>query len=52
VVGCDVVELADHLFLECPLFSSVWHLIRNWIGICSADPHRLPNHFIPFGHMQ
>lgn len=45
VVGCSEVELADHLFMECPLLSSVWHLIRNYIGISLAYSHCLLNQF-------
>lgn len=47
VAGCDAVESTYHLFLRCPIFYYVGHLVRNWIGIS----HHLSDHFIQVGKM-
>jgi len=37
--GCDSVETADHLFLQCNLFRNVWYyLIGHWLGISFVFP--------------
>jgi hypothetical protein len=48
VTGCGGVETAHHLFLSCPVFASLWSLVRSWIGISSADPLVLHDHFLQF----
>jgi hypothetical protein len=34
VIGCGGVETTHHLFLSCPVFAPLWHLIRGWVGMC------------------
>jgi hypothetical protein len=48
VTGCGGVETAHHLFLSCPVFAQLWSLIRSWVGISSADPWLIHDHFIQF----
>jgi hypothetical protein len=37
VTGCGGVETTHHMFLSCPIFASLWHLIRGWVGVSVAD---------------
>ncbi|GAU40500.1 hypothetical protein TSUD_189820 [Trifolium subterraneum] len=32
VSGCGEVETAQHLFLSCSMFGSLWSLVSSWIG--------------------
>jgi len=32
-------------------FGLRWQLIRHWLDICAADPHRILDHFIQFEQM-
>ncbi|GAU10841.1 hypothetical protein TSUD_425610, partial [Trifolium subterraneum] len=48
VSGCGEVESAQHLFVSCSIFGSIWGLVRSWIGITSADPTSLRDHFVQF----
>ncbi|GAU43454.1 hypothetical protein TSUD_140910 [Trifolium subterraneum] len=41
VSGCGAVESAQHLFLSCSTFGSLWSLVRSWIGSSSVDSHTL-----------
>ncbi|MCH80408.1 cytochrome P450 [Trifolium medium] len=50
VTGCGGLETAHHLFLSCPIFAPLWGLVRSWIGMSSADPVLLQDHFIRFIH--
>jgi hypothetical protein len=54
---CGGVETTHHLFLSyhvfaslCylihPVFASLWHLIRGWVGTTSADSYQLHDHFV------
>jgi hypothetical protein len=45
---CDGLESARHLFLSCPVIAPLGTSIRSWIGISSADPNLLQNHFVQF----
>jgi hypothetical protein len=38
VSGYGGVETSQHLFLSCPVFPSLWSMIRSCVGISSADP--------------
>jgi len=44
------VEIANHLFLTCNIFSSLWHLVRNWLHFSSVDPFGISNHFLHFAY--
>ncbi|GAU41424.1 hypothetical protein TSUD_26040 [Trifolium subterraneum] len=41
--GCGAVESAQHLFLSCSTFGSLWSLVSSWIGSSSVDSHILPD---------
>ncbi|MCI52511.1 glutamate-gated kainate-type ion channel receptor subunit GluR5, partial [Trifolium medium] len=36
------------MFLSCPVFAPLWNQVRAWIGISSADPELLQDHFVQF----
>ncbi|KAK2447954.1 hypothetical protein QL285_007262 [Trifolium repens] len=46
VSGCGSIESAQHLFLSCNTFGSLWALVRSWIGFSAVDAHTLPDHFV------
>ncbi|GAU45519.1 hypothetical protein TSUD_186760 [Trifolium subterraneum] len=48
VPGCGAAESAQHLFLSCSTFGSIWASVRSWIDITSADPTSLHDHFVQF----
>ncbi|GAU35134.1 hypothetical protein TSUD_394590 [Trifolium subterraneum] len=48
VSGCGDVESAQHHFLSCSTFDSLWSSGRSWIGFSAADPQSLPDHFLQF----
>jgi hypothetical protein len=39
VTGCGGADSAQHLFLTCGTFGSLWPLVRAWIGFSTADAH-------------
>ncbi|KAK2357456.1 hypothetical protein QL285_094722 [Trifolium repens] len=51
VSGCGGIESAQHLFLSCGTFGSLWALVRSWIGISGVDAHNLPDHFLQFTYL-
>jgi hypothetical protein len=48
VTGCGEVETVQHLFVSCPIFSDVWPLVQQWIGVYGVDPLDIHQHFIQF----
>jgi hypothetical protein len=46
--GCGGIESAQHLFLACITFGSLWALVHCWIGFSAADAHIFPDHFAQF----
>ncbi|KAK2381678.1 hypothetical protein QL285_069269 [Trifolium repens] len=48
VSGCGGVESAQHLFLSCSTFGSLWALARSWTSFSMVDAHTLPAHFVQF----
>ncbi|KAK2399107.1 hypothetical protein QL285_048972 [Trifolium repens] len=38
VAGCGDIESAQHLFLSCSIFGSLWSLVRSWIGFWQLMP--------------
>jgi hypothetical protein len=48
VAGCGEVETTQHLFVSCPIFSRLWHMVRAWIGVSGVDPVDVSDHFIQF----
>jgi hypothetical protein len=45
------VETAHHLFLSCPVFAPLWNFVWSWVGISSADPLVLHDHFFQFTYL-
>ncbi|MCI20195.1 70 kDa peptidyl-prolyl isomerase, partial [Trifolium medium] len=50
VAGCGGIESAQHLFISCSIFGSLWSSVGSWIGVSSVPPHHLADHFIQFTH--
>jgi hypothetical protein len=48
VTGCGGIESAQHLFLSCSTFGSLWALVRSWIGFSAVDAYSLTDHFVQF----
>jgi hypothetical protein len=48
VFGCGDVETAQHLFRSCPFYVALWGQIRSWLGIATAEPLCLSDHFYQF----
>ncbi|XP_045810731.1 uncharacterized protein LOC123905140 [Trifolium pratense] len=48
VSGCGEVESAQHLFLFCSSFGSLWSLVSSWIGSSLVTAQTLPDHFVQF----
>ncbi|GAU23620.1 hypothetical protein TSUD_386090 [Trifolium subterraneum] len=48
VSGCGEVETAQHLFLSCSIFGSLWPLVSFWIGSSLVTAQTLPDHFVQF----
>jgi len=48
VTGCGEVETTQHLFVSCAVFSELWSLVRQWIGVYEVDPLDINQHFIQF----
>jgi len=51
VAGCGHVETADHLFLSCSTFSSLWQHVREWIGCVGVDSNIIADHLVQFTHL-
>ncbi|XP_024631708.1 uncharacterized protein [Medicago truncatula] len=50
VSGCGALESAQHLFLSCSSFASLWPMVRDWIGFVGVDTNVLSDHFVQFVH--
>ncbi|GAU25959.1 hypothetical protein TSUD_373600 [Trifolium subterraneum] len=48
VTGCGEVESAQHLFLSCSTFGSLWSLVSSWIGSSMVTAQILSDHFVQF----
>jgi hypothetical protein len=48
VAGCGHPETAQHLFLLCNTFGSLWHMVRDWIGCFGVDADNISDHFLQF----
>jgi hypothetical protein len=50
VAGCEIDESANHLFIHCDVFGSLWQHIRAWIGVEGVDSFSITDHFLQFIH--
>ena len=48
VVGCGDIETAHHIFRSFPFYAALWGHIRTWLGIATAEPLCLSDHFYQF----
>ncbi|GAU25917.1 hypothetical protein TSUD_16550 [Trifolium subterraneum] len=48
VSDCGEAETAQHLFLSCSTFGSLWSLLSSWIGSSLVTAQTLPDHFVQF----
>jgi hypothetical protein len=51
VAGCGHPETAQHLFLLCNTFGSLWHLVHGWSGCYGVDADNISNHLLQFTYM-
>ena len=51
VAGCGQVEIADHLFISCSSFVSLWQQVRHWIVFVGADTYNVADHLVQFTFM-
>lgn len=51
VARCGEVETTQHLFVSCPIFSRLWHLVRAWIGVSGVDLVDVSAHFVQFANL-
>ncbi|GAU13344.1 hypothetical protein TSUD_42980 [Trifolium subterraneum] len=48
VSRCGAVESAQHLFISCSTFGSLWPLVSSWIGSSLVTAQTLSDHFTQF----
>jgi len=48
VSGCGSQETANHLFLGCDIFGSLWSQVWLWLGISSVSHGDIIQHFTQF----
>ncbi|GAU36842.1 hypothetical protein TSUD_213660 [Trifolium subterraneum] len=48
VSGCGAVESAQHVFISCSIFGSLWPLISSWVGSSMVTTQTLSDHFVQF----
>ena len=48
VSRCAQNETAEYLIIHCSTFGSLWQLMKTWIGVYSADPQHVLEHFNQF----
>ena len=48
MAGCGHLEDAQHVFLLCPHFASLWSMVRAWIGFDGVDNQAIHDHFHQF----
>ena len=51
VSRCSHVETAEHLFLSCSTFASLWQQVRDWIGFVGVDSNNISDHLMQFTYM-
>lgn len=50
VSGCGGIETAQHFFLSCPCFGSLWGLVWVWLIVSTICLFHLQDHFIQFAY--
>jgi len=50
LLGCGYVETAQHLFISCDFYGTLWFQVRSWLGVSSPDPIIVLDHFLQFTH--
>jgi hypothetical protein len=45
---CGGIESAQHLFLSCSTFDTLWSLVWSWIRFLAVNSHNLSDHFFQF----
>jgi hypothetical protein len=48
VTACGGVKSAEHLFLSCGTFGSLWPLVLVWIEFSAVDAQSLSDYFVQF----
>jgi len=48
VSGFGSMKTVNHLFLHCSVFGTVWNYILCWIGLSTAVPLTISDHFSQF----
>jgi len=48
ISGCGQIETAEHLIIHCPIFGSLWQLVKSWLGVYSVDPQHVMEYFHQF----
>ncbi|PNX56356.1 receptor-like kinase, partial [Trifolium pratense] len=48
VSGCGEAESAQHLFISCSTFGSLWTLVCTWIDISPTASTSIRDHFVQF----
>ena len=48
VSGCGSLETANHLFIHCSLFGSVWNGILQWVGLSIMALFDVSDHYTQF----
>jgi hypothetical protein len=51
MAGCGGIESAQHLFLSCSTFGSLWPLVRSWIDFSAVGAQTIFDHFVQFTHL-
>jgi len=46
ISDCGSIETVQHLFLACCDFSSLWPMVRHWLGFMGVNTNVLSNHFL------
>lgn len=51
VAGCGCSETAEHLFLGCNIFCSIWNMRWQWLGITFVSSGAISAYFTHFIHL-
>jgi len=51
VSGCGELETTNHLFLHCPIFGSLWYMLRDWVWFSFVGPVWITYHIIQFAYL-